>query len=176
MLWFSATEKHRNASLEWKTIMRMLPALLLVLSSSCFANQSILAADEPNSESSFATVNLFFVNQFILESTAEQGDQPGEGGGGFGGMGGVMQFHFETARLFLNDRFVGDTLFRHVDARPKFNLPAGEYKFRVECDGYTNYERTLTVLANGSVQWLVVKLERSAKPDATKAKPSDGSR
>ena len=105
-----------------------------------------------------ATVKLFFINQWMPETSPEVA-KPIATTGGMGGMGS-MQMRFETASIYLNNKFVGHTIFRHVDVSPKFNLPAGDYKFRIECDGYEKFEKELTVLQNGSLQWLVVKLER----------------
>jgi hypothetical protein len=118
-----------------------------------------LSADEPsNPTTNYATVKLFFINQWMPEP-ARDDERQVTTSGGMGGMG-AMQMRFETASIYLNDKFVGHTIFRHVDFSPKFNLPAGDYKFRIECDGYEKIEKSLTVLENGSQQWLVVKLER----------------
>lgn len=114
-----------------------------------------LSADETPLRG-FATVNLFFINQFLPDPLVEA-----VASGGRGGLSSrAPELQFETSRIFLNGEYVGDAMFRHIDVMPRFNLTPGKHTFRIECDGYKDFERTLTVLQNGSVQWLVVKFDR----------------
>lgn len=132
----------------------------------CAAQTS--SVEDAASPQSFATVNLFFVNQFLPEPAAEAAASAGRG---TLGESGAPELRFETSRIFLDNEYIGDAMFRHVDVMPRFNLPPGKHTFRIECDGYKDFERTLTVLQNGSNQWLVVRFER-AGATASDATPS----
>jgi hypothetical protein len=152
-----------------------LVSIALLTGASLAADPAV--ADDGHSSQNFATVKLFFLNRWLPDSSkdpkAESLNRGGAivgGGMGGGGMGLMIsaQLQFETSRLYLNDNFIGNAMFRHIDVNPTLNLPPGDHVIRVECDGYQSFEQTLTVLQNGSVQWLVVKLERqkASKKDA----------
>lgn len=137
-------------------------AILAILSVS---TQLAVAEDERPSSAGFSTVKLFFLNQLLPD--VGFGDYDSRGNvvrqGGMGGLAPTPT-QFEVAKLYLNEKFIGDAMIRHVDVKPQLNLPPGEHKIRIESNGYDNYERTLTVLQNGSVQWLVIKLDRVTVP------------
>ncbi len=137
--------------------MRRSISCLVILITVLLSSTSLSAEENGSQESDFATVKFYFVNMFLPDTQAD--DRAGNGGGGLGA--GAMRF--ETADLFLDDKLVSNIMFRHVDVTPTLNLPSGDHAFRIECEGYRKFERTLTVLGNGSVQWLVVRLEREPK-------------
>ncbi len=141
--------------------MRFSIASVLLLMMAFTASSYSLAADNGFQERNVATVKLYFVNQFFPDAQAKGRTSSGSAGLGSGGMG-LAEMTFETADLFLDGKFISNVMFRHVDVTPSLNLPSGDHTFRIECDGYREFEKTLTVLGNGSVQWLVVRLERAS--------------
>ncbi len=111
------------------------------------------------------TVNLYIINTYMPVPAAPMGM-------GGGGMGGGFEPRFDVMRLYVDDKFVGNSLMRHIDIRPELKLPYGEHAIRIECDGFKPLETKIHVLGNGSTQWLVVKLDRVEK--APNAKPAPG--
>lgn len=144
--------------------MRLFRSFALILLLTVFGLPHALAADSnaPDTQRNYSTVKLFFTHLYTNHG-------PGLGGGGGGAMGGGIRF--ETVRLYLNDKFIGNTVLGPFDANPTLNLNPGEHRFRVECDGYRNFETKIEVLQNGSTQWLVVKLDKLTRAD--EPPPSD---
>lgn len=141
--------------------------------------------DDHSETRNYGTVKLYFLNQFLPQPDAVQDaatlDPFGGGGRGMGGMGGMGvggmfdAWRLETCQLYLDDKFIGHVMTRHVEVKPTLNLTPGEHTFRIESEGYKTFERKLFVLENGSVQWLVIKLEPEAKQEpaaASKNKPN----
>jgi hypothetical protein len=118
------------------------------------------ADDASTATRTFSTVRIYFLNENSLDPAPAVFRTEALGSRPVGDGGAAMKLRFETVRLFLNDKFVGNAILRHVDVKPSFNLPPGEHKFRIECEGYRTFETKLEVLQNGSAQWLVVSLER----------------
>ncbi len=141
--------------------MKPIVASIAVLSLALVATQNTAADDGHSPPKRFSTVTLFFMNQwFPVPPVEPQERSAAESSAARQGAANVMPMPFETVRLFLNDKFIGNAALQQVEVMPTLNLAPGDHKFRIECDGYQDYTQTLTVLENGSVQFLVVKLER----------------
>lgn len=150
--------------------MRPLLCLMSLLTALAIVAPGIADAHDEATETRFSTVKLFFVNQYLPDPAATPVPQGGTFFGG--GMGGMppAEFRFEAARLFLNGKFIGHAMLRHVDVNPKLNLPSGEHTLRITCDGYRDYETKLEVLRNGSTQWLVIELQPAPAADRAKSR------
>lgn len=130
------------------------------------------AQDEAAATRQFATVKLFFVNQYLPDQQVNAEPADGVLGGGTGAMA-AARLRFEVARVFLDGKFIGHAMLRHVDVKPTLNLPPGECEIRIECDGYHDFKTKLEVLQHGSTQWLVIELEREETSSGSKVPTAD---
>lgn len=152
--------------------MKSFASMMALVALTSFASPfAALADDSSPNASQYSTVKLFFVNQFDPVIMPVPPVEPFRPGGGGGGMAIPPQTLYQTARLFLDDAFIGNAMLRHLDVRPTLNLAPGEHKIRIECDGFQKFEQTLTVLENGSTQWLVVNFKRSTESEQKSASP-----
>ena len=147
--------------------MKTLLYSIAILTITSTAAQFTIAEEKQPSSEGFSTVKLFFLNQLLPDAAFGDYDTSGNivrQGGAMGGGLAPSPMQFEVARLYLNEKFISDAIIRHVDVKPQLNLLPGDHKIRIESDGYEKYERAFTVLQNGSVQWLVIKLDRLTVP------------
>ncbi len=82
----------------------------------------------------------------------------------------------EPARLTVRSNVYGDQVY--IDGEPRgptrldLDLPAGTYRVRVEKDGYTRFERMVTLRA-GAAETLVARLERGSSKPGRNLEPGD---
>lgn len=165
-----------------------------VLSLICLLTSAAIAAGQEPQEAAmpYSTVELINITDHV-QIDAENQDEvsngvepphdhesdqssPFEGFGGFGGMGGGMGGipPLEVFRIYVDGKFVGNSITGMYQRMPALRLTPGEHEIRVVGDAYEPWTQKITVLDYGNRQYLAMTLNRKPATAARETSKDGG--
>lgn len=127
---------------------------------------------EKSMQKIFAAASIAVVLGCVVAFAADNGDEKQQPEAAVPSECGTVLLHFpaefrtqpaqlRTARLLVDDKFVGHAIVNLHGMPSKFRLAPGDHEFRVELAGYEPFSSTIYVIGNDTDQYLVV----DAKPE-----------